>query len=100
MIISKLEASPLKTKRYRVYIGNKHYDFGLKGGSTFIDGQSLVTRENYRKRHLGNPIEKHLIDNLILSPALFAFYLLWGETNNLNKNLTLLNQKLADKYKS
>ena len=37
MKIIKLEDSQLKSKRFRIYLdNNKHYDFGLKTGETYI----------------------------------------------------------------
>ncbi len=37
---------------------DKHYDFGFPGAKTYVDGASELTEENYKKRHLANPIEK------------------------------------------
>ena len=65
-MIIKISESPLLNKRYRVFMDNgKHYDFGLKGGTTYLEHHSLLKRENYRKRHLANGVEKTLIDNLV-----------------------------------
>jgi hypothetical protein len=37
-MIVKIIDSPLKNKRFRVFLNNnKYYDFGLINGSTFID---------------------------------------------------------------
>lgn len=92
MIIS-IESSPRKNKRYRVHLKNgQKIDFGLKGGSTYIDHGDKVKRKNYWARHLGNPIEKRLIEGLIPSPALFSAYLLWGESKSLKENIKKLNR--------
>jgi hypothetical protein len=91
MIIS-VQDSPLPMKRFRVtFSNNKKYDFGLRGGKTFIDGESEQTRQNYLKRHLGNPTEYKLISALIPSPALFSAYLLWGKFRSVDKNIKYLN---------
>lgn len=91
-MIVKIEPSPRKYKRYRVILDdNTHFDFGLKTGSTFIDHKDEVKRNNYLKRHMGNPTEKHLIDNLIPSPSLFSAYLLWN-TSDIDNNIKILNQ--------
>ena len=91
-MITKIINSPVKMKRYRVYMDNgKHYDFGLKGGETYLDHKDLTKRENYRKRHLGNSVEKVLITKLVPSPSLFAYYLLWGKYTDLQKNIDYLN---------
>ena len=56
MKILHIEDSPLKTKRFRIYLdNNKHYDFGVKDKhETYIDHQDKVRRERYRLRHLNN----------------------------------------------
>jgi hypothetical protein len=98
-MIVDIKASPLKTKRYRVFLDNgNYYDFGLKGGSTYLDHKDKVKRDNYIKRHYANPIEKRLIDNLIPSPALFSMYLLWGKYTNLNDNINHLNKLWIKKH--
>ena len=76
-MIIKIEKSPVKHKRFRITMdNNKIYDFGLDDGFTFIDGETIEKRNNYLKRHLGNPIEKKLIENLVPSPSLFSAYIL------------------------
>jgi hypothetical protein len=97
-MIIQIEESPLKYKRYRVFLDNgKHYDFGYKYGTTYIDGASELTRTNYRKRHLANKTEKERIENLIDSSALFSYYLLWGESRDLIKNIYSLNELMNKK---
>jgi len=92
-MIVRVEDSPLRTKRFRVYLkDNRHFDFGLKGGKTYLDHQDKVKRMNYRKRHLANPLEKKLIENGTPSPALYSYYLLWGEYTDLKKNIEDLNK--------
>jgi hypothetical protein len=94
-MIVKIIDSPLKNKRFRVFLNNnKHFDFGLKNGSTFIDHHDKHKRLNYRKRHYANVKEKYLIDNLIPSASLFSYYLLWGDSNNLFENIDELNKLL------
>ena len=103
-MITDIRPSPLKMKRYRATIllhngKERKIDFGLKNGTTFIDGRINLEKENYIKRHLGNPIEKKLIENLIPSPSLLSMKLLWGKYNELEKNVDELNKlwKLKDK---
>lgn len=103
-MIVKVEPSILKTKRYTAIMDNgKKYHFGYKGpdgktGFTYIDGASIAVRDNYRKRHLANPIEKKLIENVIASPSLFAFHLLWGITTSLRENIKYLNNLWKKKH--
>lgn len=100
MILS-VKPSTLKNKRYMAVFRKedgteKIYHFGYKSpsgsyGYTYIDGADETTRENYRKRHLGNTTEKQLIESLTPSAALFSYYLLWGSSRDLQKNITYLN---------
>ncbi len=97
MILSTTN-SPLKNKKYRAYINDGQYiDFGLKGSSTYLDHKDIAKRENYRKRHLGNKMENHLIKNLIVSPSLLSYYLLWGPHTHINDNIKYLNNLLKSK---
>jgi hypothetical protein len=96
MKIIKLINSPRKEKRYRVFLDNgEHYDFGLKNPTygTYIDHKDKVKREAYRARHMGNLSEKYLIENLIPSPSLYSYFLLWGDSTDLKKNIDNLNKK-------
>jgi hypothetical protein len=91
-MIRQTTDSPIKNKKYRAYIDNgKYYDFGLKGSSTYLDHKNIKMRDNYRKRHLGNKIESNLINNLIMSPSLLSYYLLWGPYTELDENIKFLN---------
>jgi hypothetical protein len=92
MKIVKIIKSPRKNKRFRVYTDDeKHYDFGLSGASTYIDHHDIRKRDNYRNRHLGNTREYELISTLTPSPALFAYYVLWGDFTNIKDNINMLN---------
>jgi hypothetical protein len=105
-MIIDVKPSPLKTKRFRATI-LKHdgksgsdgqpkvlkIDFGLKGGVTYIDNmRTTQERYNYLQRHLANPIEKKLIENLVPSPSLLSALLLWGKHKSLEKNVEELNK--------
>ena len=96
-MISKIRASPLPTKRFRVWVlkedgSETHYDFGMPGAKTFVDGASDLVKRNYLARHLANPTENRLIKNNIPSPSLFAAKILWGETRDIGKNIAILNR--------
>jgi hypothetical protein len=91
-IIKKLESSNVKNKRYKIIMNDgKIFNFGLKGGSTYIDHHNLNLKTAYQKRHLGNITENHLIKNLIPSPSLFSYYILWGPHTSVNQNIKYLN---------
>ena len=91
--------SPKKHKRFRVIMNNnKHYDFGLDTGLTYLDHKNNIKKENYWARHYANPTEKKLIDNLVPSPSLFSAYLLWGKYTDINKNIEYLNNLWMQKH--
>jgi hypothetical protein len=93
--IEKLIKSSKKNKRFRVILSDDtHFDFGLEGATTYIDGASEQTKQNYWKRHLGNKTEANLINKLVPSPSLFSAHLLWGETKDINQNIKKLNSLL------
>lgn len=98
-MIVEIQKSPIQYKRLRVIMDNgKKYDFGLSTGQTYIDHHNKMLRMNYWKRHLGNPIEKKLIENLVPSPALFSAMLLWGEHTTLKQNVHTLNELWRKKH--
>ena len=100
--IIKIERSNRLTKRFKAVMDNgDEFHFGQKFGDgthpiTYIDGATKEKRDNYLKRHLGSKIEAKLIQNLIPSPSLFSYYLLWN-TNSLNENVKLLNKLFNSK---
>ena len=95
MKIIKLQPSPLKTKRYRVILeDNSKYDFGLKGGKTYLDGATDTARSAYRLRHIANETEHILIKNYIPSPSMFSYYLNWGSSRDIRENIKELNKML------
>jgi len=103
MRIGGLQASKKKDKRYVIHIidGNKvkSYDFGLKGGETFIDHKDEAKRLAYLARHMSpGSKEKELIENLIPSPALFSAVLLWGPNKTLTENVVALQKQFNMKY--
>ena len=91
MIIS-IASSKVKHKRFVITMDDgKKYNFGLDTGSTYIDHHDKQIREAYRARHYANDTERKLIDNLIPSPSLFSWYVLWGPYTNIEKNVRHLN---------
>ena len=95
METEKLERSYRKDKRFKLTMSNGHiYHFGLDSGSTYLDHKDKKKRDAYRKRHYANNNERSLIDSITPSPALFSYYLLWGEHTSLKKNMDELNQLL------
>ena len=99
MKISRIVDSPLKTKRFRIYLdNNKHFDFGVKDKhETYIDHHDKTRRERYRQRHYNSERERPYIENIVPSSALFSYYVLWGESTSIQKNISLLNKLLQKK---
>lgn len=94
--ISSLVPSPLKTKRFRVLLSDgKHYDFGSPSppSKTYIDHKDIKKRDAYRKRHYA--LEKEQIDTYTPSPAVFSYFVLWGDSTDIKKNIEALNKKLS-----
>jgi len=92
MKIVSLEKSNRKDKKYKVIMSDgKEYHFGLKNAITYVEGATKQKRDAFLARHLNNPLEKKLIENLVPSPALFSVYLLWN-TNDLDENVKILNR--------
>lgn len=99
MIITDIKESPKLTKRFRAKLSNgQEIDFGLDGGSTYIDHHNEIKRRNYWARHFASRNERHLIYNLIPTPALLSAYLLWGHSTSLRENVIELNKMLESKY--
>ncbi len=92
MKIVSLEKSNRKDKKYVVLLDDgKSYHFGLKNSITYVEGATKQKRDAFLARHLNNPLEKKLIENVIPSPALFSTYLLWN-TPSLEDNVKILNR--------
>ena len=70
----------------------KRFHFGYDGAYTYLDGASDAVREAYRKRHYANATEKKLIDGLTPSASLLSYYLIWGESRNMDENIKTLNR--------
>jgi hypothetical protein len=75
----------------------KKFDFGDKNGDTYIDHKDKTKKLNYYKRHYNNPLQKNLIDNLILSPSLLSLLLLWGKYTSIKENIKHL-EYIINKY--
>jgi hypothetical protein len=92
--IIKLERSHVKNKKYVATFDNgKKINFGSSVSTTYTEGATKEKRDNYMKRHLANGTEHYRINNLVPSPALLSYYLLWY-TPDLQANIKILNDKL------
>jgi hypothetical protein len=95
MKIVSLEKSNRKDKKYKVIMDDgKSYHFGLKNSISYVEGATKQKRDAFLARHLNNPLEKKLIENLVPSPALFSVYLLWN-TTSLENHVKILNRMFS-----
>lgn len=101
--IVELLPSELPSKRFKIVVRvddrDYTYNFGAKDGNTYIDHGDEKKRENYRRRHYANKTEKYRIDNLIPSPALFSWKILWGDKTDLLDNLVDLQREFNKHFK-
>ena len=70
--------SDVKNKRYYVIYKKKKINFGLQGGSTFIDHKDEKKRKAWRARHskIRNK-EGQLVHKLKTSPDYWSWNILW-----------------------
>lgn len=81
----KIKDSTRKNKRFvAIFDNGKNIHFGLKGGSTYIDNKDKTKRKNYIARHSVN--EKKFYKDPY-RPATLSRFILWGESDNLNKSI-------------
>ena len=98
MIVS-ISKSNVKNKRFCITLDDgKKYNFGLDTGSTYIDHHDKQIREAYRSRHYANDTEQKLIDNLVPSPSLFSWFILWGPYKTIEQNVRHLNALWKNKH--
>ena len=97
MQIINVVKSNRKGKKYTAILDTgKEVHFGSDVSQTYVEGASKEKRSAYLKRHLANPVEKHHVENLVMSPALLSAYLLWSGPS-LEKNIQVLNKELKNK---
>jgi len=79
----KLENSSQKDKRFlAIFLDGTRVNFGLKGGSTYIDGnRTEKERQNYINRHA----VRENFNNPKTAGSL-SRWILWGDSKSLNKN--------------
>lgn len=75
--------STRKDKRFMLIIDNKRIHFGSPTGYTYVDGATENTKENYLKRHLALGE-----DWTEINPASLSRFILWGNSRDINKNIT------------
>lgn len=83
-ILTYFGKSNRQDKRFVAIFANpkKTVHFGLKGANTYIDGADKKVRENYRKRH-----KSDLKTDDPLRAGYLSYYVIWGDSRNVEKNL-------------
>lgn len=95
--ILSVEPSTRKDKRYMAKMKDGQIiHFGDPEGETYLDHGDKDKRYNYHRRHLANPLERELITQFKLSPALLSYYLLWGYYTDMKENIDEMNRRWAD----
>lgn len=64
-------------------------NFGSKTGSTFIDHGDIIKRANYLKRHAALNEDW----NNPTSPGALSKWILWGESDDIYKNIELFKKR-------
>ncbi len=87
-----IKPSTMKNKRLMaIFKNNVIVHFGLRNGSTYIDHQNKIKRDNYLKRHLKNENW-----NDPYSAGALSRWLLWGDYTTLNENHKYFMQRFKD----
>jgi hypothetical protein len=76
-----IKNSTRKDKRFMLDIDDKKIHFGSPNGFTYIDGATEKTKDNYLKRHVNE-------DWTEINPASLSRFILWGNSRDINKNIT------------
>ena len=88
MKILSVGLSPLSSKKYRAHFedGDRkfHVDFGQPNATTWVNGASEQTKENYIKRH--SALERTYW-SIPTTPAALSRYLTWGDSRSMAENL-------------
>ena len=80
-----LTVSPKKAKKFRAYFSNgKHTDFGDSTAEDYLEHHDKSRREAYRLRH-----RKDLKTDDPTRAGYLSWFLLWGDSTDLEKNVEL-----------
>jgi hypothetical protein len=82
--LTHLGKSTRPNKKFVAIFDNpkKTVHFGLRGSTTYIDGADDQTRTAYLKRHV-----KDLESGDELKPGFLSYYITWGASKSLEKNI-------------
>lgn len=92
MKLIRVEPSEAKNKRFAAIFSDgkkeKKVNFGLKGGSTYLDHGNKTKRSAYRARH-----EVDLKTGDPMRAGYLSYWLLWGDSTSLSANIKSYKKK-------
>ena len=93
MFIINIENSPLRNRRFRIYLINgDHLDIGFKSSYYYIDNADKQQRNFFYK--ILDDKQKRIIFSCKPSQLLYETFILNGPTTDLIKNINFYNQKI------
>lgn len=97
MNIINIEKSPLRNRRYRIYLLNgERYDVGFIKCKYYIDTGDKELR-NFYYSLISHKIKQKLI-SLTPSPLLYETFILNGGTTDLIKNINFFNKEILRRF--
>lgn len=97
MNIINIENSPLRNRRYRIYLLNgDRYDVGFKKCKYYIDNGDKNLRKFYYTVLDKNA--KHVCNELIPCQLLYETFILNGATTNIIKNINFYNKEILRSF--
>ena len=93
-----LYESKTQNKKYDIYVVNpasnrfKKVSFGALGYGDYTTHHDKERRERYRLRHQHDNLDDPL------SPGFWSWYVLWGKSTDINKNVKSILNKLDLNY--
>ena len=99
MYLYKLYPSTLKYKKFDVYVENpktgniKKVSFGDNRYEDYTIHKDKERRERYRNRHRSDKIKD------ITSAGAWSWYVLWGDSSNINTALAKMKRKFKVRSK-
>lgn len=95
ILIINIEKSPLRNKRYRIYLINgDHYDIGFNKCSYYIDNKDKVQREMFFQFLCLDKNTMKTIQQLKPSQVLYESFILNGPSKNLINNINFFNKEI------
>lgn len=96
-LIINIEKSPIRNKRFRIYLLNgDKYDIGNINSSFYIDHKNKSQREMFYK--LLNSKCKNIISTLTPCPLLYETFILNGFSKNIINNINFFNKEILSYF--